>query len=145
MSLVMTATDPRSNSSTPAPEQQRILVAEDHPVNQLIARKLLEKKGYRVTVVGDGVQAVETWSAAPEEIDAILMDIQMPRCNGLEATRQIRELEQYMSCRTPIIAFTAFTADHEREDCLASGMDGYLTKPVEPAILYQTHAAAMAA
>lgn len=106
----------------------RILVAEDNAVNQLVARRVLEHEGHFVTVVSNGEQAVTT--AADGEFDIILMDIQMPGMNGLEATQAIRSAEQASRRRTPIIALTAGAMLEERERCLSAGMDDFLPKPV---------------
>jgi signal transduction histidine kinase/CheY-like chemotaxis protein len=111
----------------------RILLAEDNPVNQRLAVKLLEKQGHIVTLAGDGRRALEAYSIA--SFDVILMDVHMPEMDGLEATRQIRKLEDGTAHRTPIIAVTALTMAGDREICLAAGMDGFVSKPIRPAEL----------
>ena len=106
----------------------RILVVEDHPVNQQVARKFLERLGCEVTVVDDGAKAVE--ACARETYDLVLMDVQMPVMDGLTATREIRRAEAD-SRHTPIIALTASAVTDELERCSTAGMDGMLTKPLE--------------
>jgi len=109
-----------------------ILVAEDNRVNQRLASKLLEKRGHRVAE--DGLRAVELRETAV--FDLILMDIQMPGMDGFEATATIRQRERGGSRYTPIIAMTAHAENGYAERCRAAGMDGYVTKPFEPARLY---------
>jgi len=106
----------------------RILVAEDNPVNQKLALRLLEKFGYRADLVGDGAQAVTVWQAS--HYDLVLMDCQMPVLDGYEATRQIRQLEA-AGRHTPIVALTAHALIGADEKCRAAGMDDYLTKPID--------------
>jgi signal transduction histidine kinase/ActR/RegA family two-component response regulator len=110
-----------------ASRQLRILVAEDNRVNQLVARKLLEKAGHEVTVCENGKEAVEL--ARQGGFDVILMDIQMPDMDGLEATRVIRSQENGSAKKVPIIALTAHSLQQDMERCLAAGMDGYVSKP----------------
>jgi len=105
----------------------RILLAEDNPVNQQLTRLMLEKAGYRVTVVGDGLEAVETYVAANDRFDLILMDLQMPEMDGAHATRNIRE-SGYEN--VPVVAMTARVTPGDREKCLQAGMNDYLTKPI---------------
>ena len=105
-----------------------VLLVEDTPVNQVLGRTLLEKSGYRVTLAKDGVEAV----AAVEQglFDVILMDMQMPNMDGLEATRRIRAHEdQRERDRVPIIALTANAMESDRLRCMEAGMDGFLAKP----------------
>jgi two-component system sensor histidine kinase/response regulator len=108
-------------------------VVEDNPVNQLVATGLLESLGCTVDVAGDGVEAVERLTR-PHEYAAVLMDCRMPRLDGFDATRQVRNSEP-VGRRVPIIAMTASVLEGERERCLAAGMDDYLTKPVDAAEL----------
>jgi two-component system sensor histidine kinase/response regulator len=105
----------------------RILLAEDNPVNQKLTRLMLEKAGYRVTVVGDGLEAVETYVAAHDSFDLILMDLQMPEMDGADATRKIRE-SGYEN--VPVVAMTAQVTPGNRDKCLQAGMNDYLTKPI---------------
>jgi two-component system, sensor histidine kinase len=106
----------------------RVLVAEDHPVNQQIVRKVLERHGHSVTLAGNGRQALEAWVSTL--FDAVLMDVQMPELTGCEATAAIRRAEQGTGRHTPIIAMTAHAMEGDRERCLAAGMDGYIAKPM---------------
>ena len=106
----------------------RILLAEDNHVNQRLAVGLLEKYGHHVIVAEDGEQAVKFYREG--EFDLILMDVQMPRCDGLEATRQIRTLEQGTRAHVPIIAMTAHALVGDRDRCLAAGMDDFISKPI---------------
>jgi len=110
----------------------RVLVADDNPVNQQVAARMLEKLGCKADVAADGMQAIEmhTWN----RFDLILMDCEMPVLDGLEATRRIRATEG-PARRTPIIALTASTGQGEQERCLAAGMNDYLTKPIRPQML----------
>ena len=113
-----------------------ILVAEDNAVNRRLASALLEKLGHRTTVVGNGREAVE--ATRREEFDAILMDVQMPEMDGLQATAEIRTREHTLGARhTPIIALTARAMKGDSELCLAAGMDGYISKPIDAADLRQ--------
>ncbi len=109
------------------------LVAEDNPVNQIVALKLLERAGWTVTVTANGRAAVDAFR--PGEFDVILMDIEMPEMDGLAATAAIREAEG-SSWHTPIIAMTATAMVGDRERCLAAGMDDYVPKPIVVQDLY---------
>jgi PAS domain S-box-containing protein len=113
----------------------RILLAEDNVVNQKLATRLLEKRGHSVTVAATGVEALE--AIRRTAFDLVLMDVQMPDMDGLEATRIIREREQTIGRRLPIIAMTARAMKGDRESCLESGMDGYLAKPIQPRELFE--------
>jgi two-component system, sensor histidine kinase len=108
----------------------RILLAEDNPVNQLLAVKLLEKHGHTVSLASNGKEAVDA-VASGAQFDLILMDVQMPEVSGYEATRQIREMERSTGRHIPIIAMTAFAMADDRERCLAAGMDDYISKPIK--------------
>ncbi|MBV9506170.1 MAG: response regulator [Acidobacteriia bacterium] len=110
--------------------QLRILVAEDHPVNQRVIQKLLNIRGHSVTLVPDGEAAVDQW--APGYFDLVLMDLQMPRLDGLQAARAIRAREQDSAAqsRVPIYALSAKAFPEDARECLSAGMDGHLTKPI---------------
>ena len=114
--------------------QLRILLAEDEPINQVLAKAILEERGFQVTMVENGRQVLEV--LAREGIDVILMDVQMPILDGLETTRAIRLREQESGRHMPIIAMTAHAMTGDREKCLDAGMDGYVTKPVDPNRLF---------
>jgi signal transduction histidine kinase/ActR/RegA family two-component response regulator len=109
-------------------EGLRVLVAEDNAVNQLVVQRMLEKLGHRPFLVGDGGAAVEAWSKGAYDI--VLMDWQMPRVDGLEATRRIREAERGSGAHTAILAMTANVLAGDRDACLSAGMDDLLGKPV---------------
>ncbi len=105
----------------------RILLAEDNIINQKVATRILSQMGYRPDVVQDGLEVIQALERA--KYDVILMDVQMPNMDGLEATREVRRL--YTGARRPwIIAMTANAMDTDRDNCFAAGMDGYLSKPV---------------
>jgi len=114
----------------------QILLVEDNPVSQRLAQRLLEKQGHRVTLASNGTQSVDAYRA--KVFDLILMDVQMPELDGLEATRAIRALEAPLDRRTPILMLTANAMKGDRERCLAAGADGYLTKPLETGELVRT-------
>jgi len=107
----------------------QVLLVEDNAINQRVARRFLERLGCEVQVVGDGRQAVEAYER--NRYTFILMDMQMPVMDGLEATRRIRELEHGGTKRTPIVALTANAMMGTLERCLEAGMDDYLTKPLD--------------
>lgn len=115
-------------------EHNHILVAEDNKINQKIINRMLEKKGYTVTMVEDGQQAVD--KIKNSFFDLILMDVQMPNLNGFEATKAIRKHEQILKRHTPIISLTANAMVGDREDCLDAGMDEYVTKPINSEELF---------
>jgi len=119
----------------------RVLVADDNPVNQRLAVRLLEKQGHRVEVVDNGRQALEVSERA--DFDVALMDVQMPEMDGLEATRLIRRRERPTGAHLPIVAMTAYAMKGDREKCLAAGMDGYVSKPIRPHELDQAIQAAL--
>ncbi len=106
----------------------RILLAEDNPVNQRIAQKLLTKAGHTVHIANNGDEAVR--ALEQEKFDLVFMDIQMPVMGGYEATERIREQEARLNKRTPIIGLTAHAMHGTREKCLQAGMDGYVSKPI---------------
>ena len=112
---------------------RRVLVAEDRPVNRLILAELLEQAGASVTTVGDGREAVAATIATPEGFDAILMDVQMPELDGCEATLLIRD--EWPADRLLIIGISADIREEVRQRCLGVGMNDFLLKPVQPALL----------
>lgn len=112
-----------------------ILLAEDSLINQKLAIGLLEKWGHRVTVANNGVEAIEL--SAIGQYDLVLMDVQMPELDGLDATRAIRRRELLTGMHLPIIAMTAHAMKGDRERCLESGMDDYLMKPIRAEELFQ--------
>jgi len=107
----------------------RILVAEDNAINQKVAVRTLEKQGHRVVVAETGTEALDALDA--QSFDLILMDVQMPEMDGLEATARLREREKATGRHLPVIAMTAHAMKGDRERCLAAGMDGYVSKPVQ--------------
>lgn len=112
----------------------RILLAEDNLVNQKLALRLLEQMGYRADLASNGVEAVE--SAKRQTYDVVLMDVQMPEMDGLEASRRINE-ELPDDCRPRIVAMTANAMQGDREMCLDAGMDDYITKPIRVPVLIE--------
>jgi signal transduction histidine kinase/CheY-like chemotaxis protein len=113
----------------------RILVTEDNAVNQTLAVILLEKEGHRVTVAGNGKEALAALDREP--FDLVLMDVQMPEMDGLQATAELRRQERATGAHVPVIALTAHAMKGDQERCLAAGMDGYVTKPIQPAELWR--------
>lgn len=107
-----------------------ILVAEDNLVNQRLAMAILSQRDHFVTLASDGAEAIEL--ATRGDFDLVLMDIQMPNVDGIEATQKIREFELAMDKHTTIIALTAHAGESDRSRCLQAGMDGYVTKPLRP-------------
>jgi len=106
----------------------RILLAEDNAVNQVLAARLLEKRGHAVTLTGNGREALA--ALEKDSFDLVLMDVQMPEMDGFEATAAIREKEKSSGNHLPIIAMTAHAMEGDRERCLEAGMDDYITKPI---------------
>jgi CheY-like chemotaxis protein len=113
----------------------RILLAEDNAVNRRLACYLLEKKGHTVITAQDGREALAVLET--ETVDLILMDVQMPGMDGVEATRVIRAREKAGGLRVPIVALTAHAMSGDRAYCLAAGMDDYLTKPIQAEDLHR--------
>ncbi len=134
------------SSSTNTDENQtplsklKILVAEDHRVNQMVIRKFLEKAGHDIEIVENGLQAVEAVKSAP--YDLILMDIQMPELDGEGATRRIRAMDSTI-CSIPIIALTADVLPEQRARFFAAGMNGHIAKPIDPQNMFETIAQVM--
>jgi two-component system, sensor histidine kinase and response regulator len=116
--------------AAPPARAMRILLAEDNAVNQRLARRLLEKRGHQVVVAGNGREALA--ALEQDTFDLILMDIQMPEMDGMEATAKIREKEALAGGHVPIVALTAHAMKGDQELCLAAGMDNYLSKPIRP-------------
>jgi two-component system sensor histidine kinase/response regulator len=114
----------------------RILLAEDNAVNQLLAVRLLEKRGHTVVVAATGRETVNAFER--ERFDVVLMDIQMPDMDGLEAAAAIRAHERERGGHVPIVALTAHAMKSDRDRCLEAGMDAYLSKPLRPAELFET-------
>ena len=114
----------------------RVLLAEDNPVNQEVALRLLERRGHSVIVAENGRQALT--AIERHKFDLVLMDVQMPEMGGLEATQLIREKEKSTGEHLPILAMTAHAMQGDRERCIAAGMDGYLAKPIDPKSFLQT-------
>jgi CheY-like chemotaxis protein len=119
------------------PRDARILLAEDNAVNQKVALAMLKKLGLQADTAANGTEALRTLETAP--YDLVLMDIQMPGMDGLEATRAIRAPGSAVLDRAvPIIAMTASAMPRDREECLEAGMNDYISKPIDPAILIET-------
>jgi CheY-like chemotaxis protein len=122
---------PHRDPSHAAVRPLRILLAEDNVVNRRLAQRLLEKQGHIVITAEDGRQALEVLER--DTVDLVLMDVQMPYMDGLEATRAIRKREEEAGAqRLPVIALTAHAMSGDHERCLDAGMDAYLTKPIRP-------------
>jgi signal transduction histidine kinase/CheY-like chemotaxis protein len=115
-------------------QKRKILLAEDHDINQTFATTLLTKRGYAVSSVTTGKAAVQKWREEP--FDLILMDLQMPEMNGLDAVRRIREEEKKRGGRIPVVGLTARAMKGDREICLEAGMDDYVSKPIRQEILF---------
>jgi two-component system, sensor histidine kinase and response regulator len=119
-----------------SPRKLNILLAEDNAVNRVLAQRLLQKQGHTVTSVNNGIEALQLWEEnQSRQFDIILMDVQMPEMDGLQAATRIRERELGTGAHIPIIAVTAHAMKGDRERCLAAGMDGYISKPINPAEL----------
>jgi len=127
-------TDERARAGTQRLSRGRILFAEDNIINQRLVESLLKRRGYQITVVSNGRQAVE--ALEKDGFDIILMDVQMPEMDGLEATRIIRDREKQTGGHIPIIAMTAYAMKGDKERCLKAGMDGYISKPINTDELY---------
>ncbi len=111
------------------PVKLSVLLAEDNLINQHLVKRLLEKRGHAVTVTGSGREALER--VEMQSFDVILMDVQMPDMDGLQASTRIREIEKQRGTYTPILALTAHTMKGDRERCLAAGMDQFINKPID--------------
>jgi signal transduction histidine kinase/ActR/RegA family two-component response regulator len=140
------AVDATVVEATAAPGERniRLLAAEDNPTNQQVLAAVMESLGIDVDIVADGKQAVDAWKVGG--YDLVLMDIQMPVMDGIDAARQIRGVEvAEQRKRTPIVALTANALTHQVEEYLAAGMDGHVAKPIEIAKLYEAISAALTA
>ncbi len=111
-----------------------VLLAEDNPVNQMLATRMLEKRGHTVQIAATGRAALE--AVRNKRFDLVLMDVQMPEMDGIAATRAIRRDEQDRGGHIPIVAMTARVMEGDREACLAAGMDAYLPKPIKMETLF---------
>jgi two-component system sensor histidine kinase/response regulator len=117
-----------TNVGLPSVVPLKILLAEDNLVNQTVVARLLKKQGHEVKIAENGKLAVEEFERGA--FDLILMDVQMPEMDGLDATREIRRLERSGKTRVPIIAMTAQTMEGDRANCFAAGMDAFVSKPI---------------
>ncbi len=133
-------TVPSGRADLPRPGL-RVLIAEDNLINRNLVTRVLEGEGHQVIGVDDGIGILEALERSP--VDLILIDIEMPRMDGLEATRRIRKKERAGGTRIPIVALTAHAMPSDRERCLAAGMDGYVAKPIRRAVLFEAMAAAL--
>jgi CheY-like chemotaxis protein len=124
------------NGADKASEAARVLLVEDNPVNQRLALTVLKKKGYTVEVATNGREAIDKIDSAATQYDIVLMDVQMPVLDGLETTRLLRLNPKWKDL--PIIAMTAHAMTGDRERCLEAGMSGYISKPVQAALLIAT-------
>jgi signal transduction histidine kinase/CheY-like chemotaxis protein len=123
------------DAAPPIDRGLRVLIAEDNAVNQKLIAQLLQQRGHEVAIVANGRQAVN--EVATGDYDLVLMDLQMPELDGLEATAAIRSRERTTRLRIPIIALTAHAMEGDRERCLDAEMDGYLAKPIKASELYE--------
>jgi len=125
-----------ATAASPTPQRAlRVLLAEDNAVNQLIVSKMLRRAGHDVSTVSDGDEVLAAL-ARGERFDVVLMDVQMPRRDGLDTTRAIRSASLGGRADLPIIALTANAMSSDREACLSAGMTAYLSKPVSEAALH---------
>ena len=136
IAAVGTAQDMAAAGGIPNLQNLRILVAEDNLVNQKIAVRLLEKRGWKVEVAQNGQEAIERINK--DNFDLIFMDLQMPVLDGLEATRLIREEEKQTGKHITIVAMTARAMIEDEQKCLQVGMDGYIAKPIDPIKVFET-------
>ena len=118
-----------------SPKSLRVLIAEDNPVNQMLAVRLLQRQGHSTVIAANGRKALATLEK--QEFDLVLMDVQMPEMNGFEATAAIRQEEQTTGRHIPIIAMTAHAMKGDEERCLTAGMDAYVSKPITPDELFR--------
>jgi|GEM_PF-3484017 len=131
---IFTPISPREINLPSTTQKHHILVVEDNPANQLLARRILERAGYEVDIAAHGKIALE--HMVSQQYSLVLMDIQMPIMDGFAATHAIREWEaEHQAQRTPIIALTAHAVEGYKEQCIEKGMDDYITKPIKKKIL----------
>jgi signal transduction histidine kinase/ActR/RegA family two-component response regulator len=128
LTVVASSARPQVTSAASPRLRGRVLIAEDNLVNQRVVATMVRKRGLQVAVVDDGRAAVDAFATG--RFDLLLMDVQMPGMDGLEATAAIRTIERESGARTPIVALTAHALAEDRERCLAAGMDAFLTKPL---------------
>ena len=114
----------------------RLLLVEDNLVNQKVVLAMLRKRGYQIEIANDGREALEKLETAPRPYDLVLMDVQMPVLDGLETTRVLRRDPRW--AKLPVVAMTAHAMTGDREKCIEAGMNGYISKPVQPAHLITT-------
>jgi CheY-like chemotaxis protein len=119
-----------------SPASLRVLVAEDNRVNQRLTARLLEKRGHSVTVVDNGHAALQALGEA--SFDVVLLDVQMPEMDGFETAAAIRSQEETTGRHLPLVAMTAHALKQDEERCRAAGMDGYVSKPIQPQQLFAT-------
>jgi CheY-like chemotaxis protein len=120
---------PTGNGNKSANGFPHLLVAEDDVATRKVLGLMLMRSNYHLDFAQDGLQAVELWEQG--DYDLVLMDVQMPRLNGFEATRAIREKERERGSHTPIVAMTANAFKEDKEMCLAAGMDDFISKPID--------------
>jgi CheY-like chemotaxis protein/HPt (histidine-containing phosphotransfer) domain-containing protein len=120
---------PASTDSHESYRSLRVLVAEDDPMSQRLVQTVLAQRGHKLVITANGREALATLER--ERFDVVLMDLQMPEMNGLQATAEIREREKLTGAHIPILALTAHSGREDRERCAAAGMDGYLSKPID--------------
>ena len=123
----------KRNNSNASDFKIDVLIAEDNEVNQIVFQEILLDLGVEFKIANNGQEAVELWQEFKPAV--VLMDVSMPIMNGHEATREIRRLEQSCDYRTPICAITAHALRGDKEDCIAAGMDDYISKPVSPDVM----------
>jgi CheY-like chemotaxis protein len=128
------ATAPLTAGAATSSDPLSILLVEDHPVNRKLAVLILERQGHQVTSAENGREALAVLEQ--RSFDLILMDVQMPEMDGLEATRAIRSSEAASGSRVPIIAMTANAMSGDRQMCIDAGMDGYVAKPVKREVMF---------
>ena len=119
----------------------KILLVEDNPINQKVATRVLEKAGHSVAIANNGIEAIT--QVSDSKYDLVLMDVMMPEMDGITATVAIRESEQGTDRHLPIVALTANAMQGDRELCLEAGMDGYVSKPIQPPVLFEEIAQTM--